>query len=119
MTTALALDVRQLTPAVGAEVCDVDLASELDDGTIAELRAALLRHRVLFFRAQRLDADAQVAFAARFGPLTTAHPTVPGVDGQPRILELDAARGGRANSWHTDVTFLDRPPLGAVLRAVE
>src|SRR3954447_2200004 len=119
MATALALDVRPLTPAIGAEVCDIDLHGDLDDGTVAGLRAALLRHRVLFFRAQRLDADAQIAVASRFGPLTVAHPAVRGVDGQPRVLELDAARGGRANEWHTDVTFVDRPPLGALLRAVE
>lgn len=119
MTTALALDVRLLTPIVGAEVCGVDLTAPLDERVIDELRASLLRHRVLFFRDQHLDAETQTAFAARFGPLTTAHPTVPGADGQPRILELDGARGGRANEWHTDVTFLDRPPLGAVLRAVE
>jgi alpha-ketoglutarate-dependent taurine dioxygenase len=120
MPTALALDIRPITPSIGAEVCDIDLASELDDAVIAEVRSALLSHRVLFFRDQhRLDADGQVRFAGRFGPLTIAHPTVKGVDGQPRILELDAAKGGRANSWHTDVTFADRPPLGAVLRAVE
>jgi alpha-ketoglutarate-dependent sulfate ester dioxygenase len=115
--TELSLDIRPLTPRTGAEVCDVELVSDLDDTTVSAIRAALLHHKVLFFRAQRLDQDAQVALAARFGPLTTAHPTVPGVEGYP-ILELDADRGGRANSWHTDVTFVDRPPLGAVLRAV-
>jgi alpha-ketoglutarate-dependent taurine dioxygenase len=117
--TALAIDVRPLTPAIGAEICGIELSPDLDDTAIRDLREALLRHKVIFFRDQHLDADAHVAFTARFGPLTSAHPTVAGVGGHPRILELDAARGGRANSWHTDVTFLDRPPAAAVLRAVE
>jgi alpha-ketoglutarate-dependent taurine dioxygenase len=112
------VELRPVTPSIGAEVDGIDLADLLDDTTVAELRAGLLRHKVLFFRDQHdLDQDRQLAFAERFGPLTTAHPTVPGVDGLP-ILELDAANGGRANSWHTDVTFVDRPPLGAVLRGV-
>ena len=112
------VDLRPLTPSIGAEVDGVDLADDQDDTTVEALRAGLLRHKVLFFRDQHgLDQERQLAFAQRFGPLTTAHPTVPGVDGYP-ILELDAANGGRANSWHTDVTFVDRPPLGAVLRAV-
>jgi len=119
MSLALALDVRPLTPTIGAEVCDLDLAAEHDEDAIDAVRAALLRHRVLFFRGQRLDAESQVSFAAMFGRLTTAHPTVPGVDRHPRVLELDASLGGRANEWHTDVTFVQRPPLGAVLRAVE
>ena len=54
-----------------------------------------------------------------FGDLTTGHPTVPGPAGAPNVFELDAqAGGGKANSWHTDVTFVDRPPAISVLRAV-
>jgi taurine dioxygenase len=80
----------------------------------------LLEHKVVFLRGQRhLDDAAQAGFALRFGDLTTAHPTVPGTRDNPSVFELDAQRGGgKANAWHTDVTFVDRPPAISVLRAI-
>lgn len=112
------LDVHPLTGRIGAEIAGVDLGGPLADEIVAALRAALLRHRVLFFRGQRLDAEGQQAFAARFGPLTGAHPTVPGLEEHPRVFDVDARGGNVAIHWHADVTFVDRPPLGSVLRAL-
>jgi alpha-ketoglutarate-dependent taurine dioxygenase len=79
---------------------------------------ALLRHKALIFRGQHLDEAGQLRFASRFGPLTTAHPTVPSVEGQPNILPVDGEEGIRANNWHTDVTFVLTPPKVSTLRAV-
>jgi taurine dioxygenase len=112
--------IEQVAGSIGAIAHDVDLASDLSDQVIADIRVALLSHRVLFFRDQhQLDADAQARFAARFGPLTTAHPTVPALEEHPHVLDLDYSRSAsRANVWHTDVTFVDRPPFGSILRAV-
>ena len=75
---------------------------------------------MVFLRGQQhLDDAAQAGFATRFGDLTTAHPTVPGTKDNPNVFELDAQRGGgKANAWHTDVTFVDRPPAISVLRAI-
>ncbi len=111
------LDLVPLAGRIGAEVRGVRLAGGLADETFAAIHAALLRHKVLFFRGQQhLDDAGQQAFARRFGPLVD-HPTVPSKDGT-QILELDSHHGGRANSWHTDVTFeLDYPKV-SVLRAV-
>ncbi len=75
-----------------------------------EINSALVEHKVLVFREQNLDDDAHVRFASVFGPLTTAHPTVPSVDGQQHVPEIAHGEGARANSWHTDVTFLLTPP---------
>lgn len=110
--------VEPLAGSLGAIVHGVDLGGSLADATIAALRAVLLTHRVLFFREQELDHEGQVRFAARFGPLTTAHPTVPALRGAPHVFDIDASTGQRTNVWHTDVTFVDRPPMGSVLRAV-
>lgn len=115
--TKHALEVLPVTGRIGAEVRGADLAAT-DDQTIADLRLALLAHKVLFFRQQRLDEAGQLAFAARFGPLTLAHPTIESVESSPQLFELDSTDGGRANYWHTDVTFTDRPPTASVLRAV-
>lgn len=113
------IHVLPLTPRIGAEVHGVDLAGELDDTAFAAIRQALLTHRVVFFRGQHdLDRDGQARFARRFGPLTTAHPTVPAVEHAPPLLGLDSLLGGQADEWHTDVTFVDRPPAISVLRAV-
>ncbi|GGO91220.1 TauD/TfdA dioxygenase family protein [Wenjunlia tyrosinilytica] len=119
MTTALSLTVSKVAGNIGARIDGVDLASDLDDSVIAAIRAALLEHKVVFFRGQNLDADSQEAFARRFGTPTTAHPTVPALEGAPAVLDLDYGRTtGRANHWHTDVTFVQHPPLGSLLRAV-
>ena len=112
-------DIRPLTGTIGAEIAGVDLAGSLSDDAVHEIRQTLLAHKVVFFRDQKLDAKSQVAFAERFGKLTTAYPTVPALDGHPEVLDLDYGKSsGRANNWHTDVTFVDRPPLGSILRAV-
>ncbi|MFC5749019.1 TauD/TfdA dioxygenase family protein [Actinomadura rugatobispora] len=109
-------DVRKVGGRIGAEVVGVDVR-EPSDRVFAEIRAALLEHKVLGFRGQELtDAD-QLAFASRFGPLTGAHPTVPSVDGAPQVLPVDSA-SGRSNHWHTDVTFVQSPPKVSTLRSV-
>jgi alpha-ketoglutarate-dependent taurine dioxygenase len=110
--------VQPLTPVIGAEISGVDLA-QVDNGKVAAIQAALLDHKVLFFRDQDLSQDDQIAFAKRLGELTGGHPTIPSPEGQELVLELDSLLGGRADHWHTDVTFALEPPAISVLRAVE
>lgn len=99
--------VRKVGGRIGAVVEGVRLSGDLDADTVAQVRAALLEHKVLFFRGQHhLDDDGQIAFAELLGPLTTAHPTVN--TGSARVLTVKADRGMAANSWHTDVTFVDQ-----------
>jgi taurine dioxygenase len=115
---AVALDIQQIGGRIGAEIRGVDLRADLDEAAFAAINAALLRHKALVFRGQHLDDDQQLRFAARFGPLTTAHPTVPSVTGRPNILPVEGDEGIRANNWHTDVTFVQSPPKVSTLRAV-
>ena len=111
------LRVRQLNGRIGARIDGVRLGGDLADETVAAIRDALLRHKVVFFRDQgHLDDDSHIAFTERLGTLTTAHPTVN--TGSERVLALNATRGMAANSWHTDVTFVDRIPAISVLRGV-
>ncbi len=113
------IGVEQVAGRIGAVVTGVRLSGSLDDATFAEIERALLKHKVVFFRAQdHLDDAEQEAFGARFGKVV-AHPTVPAPKGT-RIFELDSqGGGGRADSWHTDVTFVEAFPKVSVLRAVE
>ena len=109
--------IHKVTARIGAQVSGVDITKRLDDETIATVRAALNEHKALVFDAEGLDDDGQQAFARQFGDLTTAHPTVPAVDGAPNVLPVDSERG-RANHWHTDVTFVLNPPQASTLRSI-
>ncbi|EFA69033.1 taurine dioxygenase [Cylindrospermopsis raciborskii S07] len=114
------LKIKPIAGRIGAKILEIDLKQNLQDEVINEIRRALVQYKVIFFREQNLTAQEQIAFARRFGQITTAHPTVPSLVGSPEILDLDYGRtAARANNWHTDVTFVDRPPLGSVLRALE
>lgn len=117
-TTHIGVDVQQIGGRIGAEIAGVDLNAPLDEGTVSELTAALLAHKVLVFRGQHLDDAGQLRFASLFGPLTTAHPTVPSLEGNEHILPVEGGEGARANSWHTDVTFVLTPPKASTLRAL-
>jgi taurine dioxygenase len=116
--TITALDVRPLSPKIGAEIFGVDISQALDDTTAAAIRAALNNHHVIFFRDQELTPAQQVAFAGRFGEVTEAHPVLPAIPEQREVLAIDGAVD-RASWWHTDVTFLDTPPLGSLLYMIE
>ncbi|MCL2585876.1 MAG: TauD/TfdA family dioxygenase [Streptosporangiales bacterium] len=108
--------VRQAGGNIGAEVSGVRAGGDIAPEVFAEVRAALLKHKVIFLRDQQGVTDAgQLAFAELFGPATKPHPTVTG-DGVS-VLPIDSARS-KANSWHTDVTFVDRIPAVSILRAI-
>ena len=118
MTTTTGFDVRRTGGRIGAEIHGVDLRADLDPAVVSEINSALLEHKALVFRDQQLDEAGQLRFASLFGELTTAHPTVPSVDGRPQILPVDGDEGIRANTWHTDVTFVRTPPKASTLRSI-
>jgi len=111
--------VEPLTATIGARVSGIDLSRPLSRATADDVRAALVEHKVLVFHGQDLTPTAHRDLAAVLGELTPAHPVVPGLDERhPEIYVLDSRDGGKSPVWHTDVTFMPRPPLGSVLRAV-
>ncbi|MEV6491334.1 TauD/TfdA family dioxygenase [Actinoplanes sp. NPDC051633] len=111
-------ELEPLGPHFGAIVHGLDLLTATDDD-IVDLRAALVDRKVLFLRDQKLDDDAQVHLGRRIGELTASHPVVGGLDdAHPEVYALDSTDNGFADVWHTDVTFMKRPPLGSILRAV-
>jgi alpha-ketoglutarate-dependent taurine dioxygenase len=112
------LDIRPVGGRIGAEISGLKLSSHLSQETLAAIDDALHNYKVLFFRDQaHLDDASQEAFAARLGT-PVAHPTVPVAKGSSYLLELDSERGGRASSWHTDVTFVPDYPKASILRQV-
>ncbi|MER5523147.1 TauD/TfdA family dioxygenase [Streptomyces sp. NPDC002677] len=113
----MSIEIRKVTANIGAQVLGVDIAKPLDEEQVAAIREALNVHKALVFDDVHLDDAGQEAFARHFGGLTTAHPTVPAVDGAPNVLPVDSERG-RANHWHTDVTFVLNPPQASTLRSL-
>lgn len=111
---------RLLSPAIGAELIGADLA-RFDDTLVEEVRAALLKYQVVFFRDQHdLTRDQHIAFARCFGALEI-HPATPKDQPDPEVLRI--AHGpnsrGQENNWHSDVTWRAEPSLGSILRAIE
>ena len=113
-----ALEIHPVAGRIGAEIRGVTLGADLAPAVVEAIQAALVQHKVIFFRGQtQLDDQSQEAFAHLLGE-PIAHPTVPVRDGTRYLLELDGGQGRRANSWHTDVTFVEAYPKASILRSV-
>ena len=115
--------VEPVAGACGAIVGGVDLAHDLDDDVIAEIRRAILDHQVLFFRGQRLTTDEQVAFSRRFGPFSPVPFIEPTAD-HPEVIAVvrEASERQRytfGSLWHSDFSFLPEPPFASILHALE
>ena len=110
--------VKPLAAALGVELSGVDFASELTQEVFREVRRLLVKHQVIFFRDQDISPQQHHDLAASFGPLQT-HPAYGTVDGFPEItiLESTAENPSKIEAWHTDMTFRQHPPMGAVLRS--
>ncbi len=122
-STATRIRVEPLTCALGAELIGVNLSdASRDEGLFAEINALLLKHKVLFLRDQTMSRAEHVTFARRFGDLED-HPVAgsdPENPGLVRIYKSPEAPNDRyENSWHTDATWREKPPMGCVLRCVE
>jgi taurine dioxygenase len=110
--------VQPVAGALGAEVEGIDLRAPFDAPTLAALRGAFIAHQVLFFHGQDIGPADHLALARHFGE-PVPHPAYPTVEGFPaiNILEVTPAAAPKIDTWHTDMTFLERPPLGSILRA--
>ena len=117
------MKVQQLSCSLGAELGGVSLADAVrDDGLFAEIRALLLKHRVLFLRNQDITRAEHVAFARRFGELED-HPVAGSDPENPGLVRIyktpDQPNDRYENAWHSDTTWREAPQFGAVLRCVE
>jgi taurine dioxygenase len=108
-----------LTPFIGAEITGVDLRVVTKE-QVADIRAALLKHQVVFFRDQTLNQQEHIQFARQFGELEI-HPATPKDQNNPEVLHITHGpeSRGRENMWHSDVTWRENPSLGSILKAVE
>jgi len=117
------IKVEPLTCTIGAELSNVNIGvASRDAELVAEIRALLLKHRVLFFRDQDITRAEHVAFARHFGELED-HPVAGSDPENPGLVRIykspDMPNDRYENAWHTDATWRDEPPFGCVLRCVE
>lgn len=115
------IEVRRIAGALGAEIGGLDLAQPPRDEAVAEVRRALLEHLVIFFRSQTLDPQRLLAFAQRFGrPME--YPQLKGLPECPLVtpvIKLEHERVNFGGVWHSDTSYLERPPMASLLYAVE
>jgi taurine dioxygenase len=115
------IEVRPIAGALGAELHGVDLAREPGDDVIAEIRQAWLDHLVVFFRGQELSPAQQLTFARRLGE-PMEYPQLRGLPDFPLItpvVKLEHERTNFGGIWHSDTTYLERPPMASMLYAKE
>ncbi len=123
------IEISPMTLNIGAEIGGVDLTQPLSAQAVKDIRAALLKWKVIFFRDQHLDHDQHCAFARQFGEPTVGHVAFGHIEGYPEIYSIDTRR--KANSvgtgekpgrpwtgWHADVTTAINPPAASILRSV-
>jgi len=114
------IEVKPLSPTIGAEIHGVDLTRPLDDARFAEVERAFLAFKVIFFREQAVSVEQHLEFARRFGELEE-HPFLPAKEGADEVIRFakDENTLGVENIWHSDVSWREVPSLGSVLHAVE
>src|SRR5208283_628379 len=111
--------ITKLGSRIGARVDGVRLGGDLDPAAVDRIRQALLTHKVIFFRHQHhLDDEQQLAFAGLLGtPIGHPAAAVLAAKNAPIITPINSEYG-KANRWHTDVTFAANYPAASILRAV-
>lgn len=122
------IEVTPLTLHIGAEVGGVDLSAPLAPEVLAEVSAAFVDWKVVFFRGQNLDHAGHVSFARQMGEPTIGHAVFGHEDEFPEVYSV--AKHRTANSirsahmarawtdWHTDITAAVNPPMASILRGV-
>lgn len=114
------MQVTRVTPNIGAEISDIDLAAPLDAVTVDTLRALFVEHMVLVFRDQQLTREQHKTFGRYFGDLHIhpSHREGMNKGDDPEIFAIDTppdARQSNGEAWHSDITCERVPPMASLL----
>jgi taurine dioxygenase len=105
------LKIERISHSLGARVSNVDL-NHIDDATFELIREALYEHLMLVFPDQHdLEPEGHARFMARFGELVVHAHADQYSDALPQVCVLNSETGGRADVWHSDVTYIEKPPI--------
>ena len=114
-------EVLAITPALGAEINGLDIASPIPPDTLQALRGTWLERKVLCFRDQTLSPLQQLAFSRQFGEIDK-YPFLRGIEGYPEVapvLKLPEEKVNFGGVWHSDTAYLEAPAAGASLYALD
>lgn len=111
------ITVKKLAGALGAEVAGVDLRRPLSNQQRSEIHDAFLAHCAIYIRGQELGGEDLLRYARYFAE-PAYYPFVEGLPDFPQIFELRKEPDQTVNvggAWHSDTTYLDKPPIGTML----
>lgn len=116
------IDVRKVTPIIGAEITGVDLSQPLGNQQFQEIHDALMDNLVVFFRDQKITVEQHIAFGRRFGD-PIVHPAASSsIPGHPeiRVVKSDEnTLNATGEVWHSDLSCQPEPPMGSILYITE
>jgi len=118
---ARSISIHPVTPVIGAEILGIDLNKSLDEDAFQTIHQALITHQVIFFRDQDISVEDQKRLGSLFGELDI-HPNDPGLEGHPEVMIIHADENSKrvaGESWHSDVSCSETPPMGSILRLYE
>ena len=114
----MSIHITPQSAPCGALIRGVDLTRDLDPSAVAEIRAAWLAHQVIAFPDQRLEIADIERFASYLGP-NGEDPYIAAIPGHPRVVQVKRDADEKtplfAESWHSDWSFLPKPPAATVL----
>ncbi|MEM8648980.1 MAG: TauD/TfdA family dioxygenase [Pseudomonadota bacterium] len=117
------MNLVKLTGLMGAEITGIDLKEGITPEIGSQLKSALQQHQMIVIRDQHLDIKQQKELTKVFGPLMKLPYVSPLEDDDEVIAVLKEASetnsGVFGGEWHSDFSFLENPPAGSVLNAVE
>jgi len=114
------MEVKLLSGALGAEIKGLDL-KDTSDKNFNKINDLLLKHKVIFFRNQKITTEEHVALAKKFGPLEI-HAYVKGLDKFPeivRIIKAEDEKNQWGENWHSDVSYNTKPTKAVILKSIK
>ena len=115
------MKIKKIAGALGAEIFDVDLTQTLTTDLVKEIRNVFLRHGMIYLRNQPLTSQQFMNFAKAMGE-PIEYPFDKGFEEFPQIIEVKKLEHEKVNFggvWHSDTTYLEKPPMGSMLLSKE
>jgi taurine dioxygenase len=122
----MAIKMRRLSNALGAEIRDVDISKPMSESTFGSIHRIFLDHGILLLRNQNVTREQHIEFSRRFGELDKhdalprdRHPDYPElllVTNRPNPDGTPSESRYTGRLWHTDLSYTTHPALGSLLR---
>ena len=123
----MALKLRKLSYPLGVEICDINVAKDVTEGSFGEIYRAFLDNGILLFRNQDITREQHIELSRRFGELDRHdslprdrrqdHPELLMVTNEPKSDGSPSDTKYTGRQWHSDMSFTTEPSLGSLLKS--